>query len=106
MLFKGFTGPKTDQNLSTSRKKQVQPNLFGLDLIYGPILGCGRGHVGSKTDQNLSPSRRAQIFGVFLPENGFQRPPWNFTLILCRIWIVVDFGVPRWRLSHWKATPT
>ena len=27
-------------------------------------------------------------------------------LILCRIRIVVDFGVPRWRLSHWKATPT
>ena len=27
-------------------------------------------------------------------------------LIFCRIWIVIDFGVPRWRLSHWKATPT
>ena len=39
VLFKGFAGPKTDQNLSPSRKK-IQPNLFGLDLIYEPILGC------------------------------------------------------------------
>ena len=53
--------------------------LFGnISSHFGGYVEPCRGYVGSKNDQDLSPSRMAQIFGVFLPENRFQRPPWNF----------------------------
>ena len=53
--------------------------LFGnISSHFGGYVEPCRGYVGSKTDQNLTPSRGAQIFSVFLPENRFQRPPWNF----------------------------
>ena len=48
--------------------------LFGnISSHFGGYVEPCRGYV-TKTDQDLSPSRRAQIFGVFLPENRFQRP--------------------------------
>jgi len=46
--------------------------------FHGGLCLRFEGFAGPKIDQNLSPTRRAQIFGIFLPENGFQRPPWNF----------------------------
>ena len=47
--------------------------LFGnISSHFGGYVEPCRGYV-TKTDQDLSPSRRAQIFGVFLPENRFQR---------------------------------
>ena len=61
----------------TSKTLKEHPEK-SMEAWWGPYRGgyvepC-RGYVGSKADQNLSPSRRAQIFGVFLPENRFQRP--------------------------------